>query len=499
MPVYDYSTCVIKSDSLLTNDLIKSLKDAVKPLEEVPDKHKDWHPNSDEKVLDVVHPSLWPLVYGRSRILTDRTIGVDDALEYCGAGTIVPSPPGSELEVKIEGWGTERRERISSLSDRYQWLPCDVQLDPETGSAKICSYINNVHPVEQAALYPVIEAFIQKSLPAWDVVYRWPTEFATQRLRTEMSTIGCKSENQCVRNMCRPINRPIEDDEAPRGEGEVNEYDYLGSERQKRDMAWFEETHEAVVPDAHVNAYKDFEFRSSEVKEAGFFDEAKQIQVIVKLANIHLTPEKPTYDGGSWHTEGQLNEHIVATGLYYYDCENITDCTLDFRTAANAEDLAAEVVHEQSDFWSLERTFAIRPDRDTLQNVGSVLTREGRALFFPNVLQHHVSPFRLTDPSRPGHRKILALFLVDPAIPIISTANVPPQQRAWWEKEMGRLGGRVGSLPPELRKMVVDGVDWPVGLEQAKLDRLDLMRERTGLQEDTDGAIRSTQWNFCEH
>lgn len=32
----------------------------------------------------------------------------------------------------------------------------------------------------------------------------------------------------------------------------------------------------------------------------------KDLQVIVKLANIQLTPEKPTYDGGSWHVEGQL-------------------------------------------------------------------------------------------------------------------------------------------------------------------------------------------------
>jgi hypothetical protein len=32
----------------------------------------------------------------------------------------------------------------------------------------------------------------------------------------------------------------------------------------------------------------------------------KGIQVIVKLANIHLTPEKPEYGGGTWHVEGQL-------------------------------------------------------------------------------------------------------------------------------------------------------------------------------------------------
>ena len=30
------------------------------------------------------------------------------------------------------------------------------------------------------------------------------------------------------------------------------------------------------------------------------------LQVIVKLANIELTPEKPRYEGGSWHVEGQL-------------------------------------------------------------------------------------------------------------------------------------------------------------------------------------------------
>ena len=30
------------------------------------------------------------------------------------------------------------------------------------------------------------------------------------------------------------------------------------------------------------------------------------LQVIVKLANIELTPEKADYGGGTWHVEGQL-------------------------------------------------------------------------------------------------------------------------------------------------------------------------------------------------
>lgn len=36
-----------------------------------------------------------------------------------------------------------------------------------------------------------------------------------------------------------------------------------------------------------------------------------RLQIIVKLATIYLSPEKPAYDGGSWHVEGQLNENML--------------------------------------------------------------------------------------------------------------------------------------------------------------------------------------------
>ena len=37
-------------------------------------------------------------------------------------------------------------------------------------------------------------------------------------------------------------------------------------------------------------------------------------KVIVKVAEIHLTPDKPKYEGGVWHVEGMKNEDIVSTG-----------------------------------------------------------------------------------------------------------------------------------------------------------------------------------------
>lgn len=70
-------------------------------------------------------------------------------------------------------------------------VACDVVLD-EDGGVKIDSYINNLHPVKHAKLYPLIKRFIQISLPAWDMVYRWPTEFCIQRLSVGEARKICK-------------------------------------------------------------------------------------------------------------------------------------------------------------------------------------------------------------------------------------------------------------------------------------------------------------------
>ncbi len=45
------------------------------------------------------------------------------------------------------------------------------------------------------------------------------------------------------------------------------------------------------------------------------------LQIIVKLANIHLTPDKPEYKGGSWHVEGQLNEimQVVLSSIHRHE------------------------------------------------------------------------------------------------------------------------------------------------------------------------------------
>ncbi|KID94098.1 hypothetical protein MAJ_09937, partial [Metarhizium majus ARSEF 297] len=452
VPVFDYRAAVIKSDDLIPEHLWQALRQGVKLLEDVPEDEKDWHPGSDGKVLDLVHPSLWPLVYGKSRILPDRRIGLSDALDNCGTGDVIPEP------------APLRGRNRHCTSTKFQWLPCDVSV--EKGRVKIESYINNLHPVKHASLYPVIEGFIEKALPAWDLLYRWPEEFETQRLTTDSVSVRCRTRRTCAKShhACEPKARPTRDDEPrrcayedpysdsevseseeemddgddedeeeeeeedddddddsqdegnrnqrteseglpnPKSEYETEQYDsaedrantaeqYTKDEEEdeddedeerdpnhvsenevkRRDWRWFYKTHPVNAPEPSRTEPR-LKLSASDVKTTDFLapkqpqpqaqgdpSSRRRLQVIVELANIHLTPEKPSYDGGSWHVEGQLNEHICATALFYHDSDNITPSRLDLRTQANREGLDefGRLRYEQYDWRTIQRTFAI--------------------------------------------------------------------------------------------------------------------------------------------
>ena len=164
----------------------------------------------------------------------------------------------------------------------------------------------------------------------------------------------------------------------------------------------------------------------------------------MKLANIELEPGKERYDGGSWHVEGQLNEKIRASAIYYYDECNVSPSRLAFRQTSDGLQ-----TYEQNDDEGLDAIFGMTRNTVRIQMLGSVLTREDRIVAFANNLQHRVSPFELIDKTRRGWRKILAFFLIDPELPIISTATVPPQRTDWWAAQV-RLVKPFAGLPTEI-------------------------------------------------
>jgi len=72
---------------------------------------------------------------------------------------------------------------------------------------------------------------------------------------------------------------------------------------QKRRGDWYWATIRVVKPEPG-----EFVEPPNDIKKVDLKAEFAQkgLQIIVKLANIHLTPEKPEYEGGTWHVEGQL-------------------------------------------------------------------------------------------------------------------------------------------------------------------------------------------------
>lgn len=506
----DCQTSTTKSDILITAELRNRLIDALKPLQESIDK--DWHPNSHQKVLNLVHPSLYPVVYRRSRVLTSGLVGRADCLEFCGKGEVLPDQPEVEHDWEQGVW-----------SRRFQWLPSEVKLKEESGTeVQITSYINNLHPVKHDKAYKVIENFISKAIPMWNeclsnerergrdpripipttaefdsaVVMQLPdsVDYATKVEELDEQTL--KHVREYVHQPDKEGYEADSDDENPtlpeNWEAEMSAYETV---------EWkYKRLRNTLIPEPEAARYDEWKEGAPETRapvriEEGF--RAQGLQVIVKLSGIELTPQKRTYDGGNWHLEGMLNEHIVGTAIYYYDCNNVTESRLRFRQQAFIDEV--ELNYEQDDHEPLCEIFGTDSMRDepAVQELGSLDTREGRMIAFPNTFQHKVDQFELADPSKPGHRRFLVLWLVDPHYRIMSTANVPPQQHEWWADETLRKAAGF-PLPPELANLVMkETEDFPMSREDAEKLRLELMAERTSFADVVEQRIET--YNLCEH
>jgi hypothetical protein len=147
-------------------------------------------------IVHQAHASVCPLVYGRSRILPNRTIKRHNCLEACGEGDILSRPRNT---------GVDAQYRFPLYDDSYQWLPFDVTISTK-GSARIDSYINNLHPVKDKKLYSIISKAINHALPAWDIVYRWPHEYAFRRILSAELVTRCEARRICRRRDCRSSN-----------------------------------------------------------------------------------------------------------------------------------------------------------------------------------------------------------------------------------------------------------------------------------------------------
>ncbi|KAJ2031502.1 hypothetical protein IWW57_000683 [Coemansia sp. S610] len=449
------------SDTLIDTEITGELKGYAAILESVPDRLKDWYPNSRSRILNLIDPLLYPLDYTRSRMCRQTSTSPQAALslenarelpgsldEWCKA--VNDNKDGCPYYYKLAG----ERRYVTYFSDRFSWLPSEFRID-DNGAVTIESYINNLHPVTHAALYPIIAKVFAKCLPLLEQVVTDLVHPRQPRVKPDPSKYYVSDE---------PL--PNEDD-----------YEYFEDYDEKfilwKSCATFvhPQPEPFVAPTRPIAPYKLC---------------GRRLQAIVKMANIELTSKRPMYGGKDWGVVGMGNERIIATGIFFYDVANIAPANLQFREALCSWDFAVE----QFDIESAAKAYGIEESQlmDGLsisQELGCIGIKDGRCLVIPNILQYKIPELKLADKMKPGHCKMLTFFYVDPSTRIPSTEIVPPQQQDWYFQDV------LTSEPfCRLPQLVVDGimkmVDFPISLKEAKKLRPQVHQDGTSNRDSFD-------------
>ena len=144
-----------------------------------------------------------------------------------------------------------------------------------------------MHPHKETRLYELIEKLIDASLPLWNAT---------------LAPLADQSFKRQQRITYTAVEYDPDPESWPKSEQVQQEPDETEEAYWDRKDEWIKETQRLVFPEPDdfdpLPQPAPFDLRSRYGKRG--------LQVIVKLANIHLTPDKPEYEGGTWHVEGQM-------------------------------------------------------------------------------------------------------------------------------------------------------------------------------------------------
>ncbi|KAJ2060356.1 hypothetical protein GGI17_003805 [Coemansia sp. S146] len=322
----------------------------------------------------------------------------------------------------------------AKLDEEYVcWLPTDFHVNDD-GSVTIPSYINNLHPVRYAALYQTISKVFAKFVPLLEQV---TTDIIhPRRLRAVFTRESCITSGMAdPEDICSMFEKG---DMLPE---ECQEYLYTVK-------VWHGKT-----STQEIRLDMDGLFRASNESEIYTEPTPKRfypidrpikpysmrglpLQASVEMASINLTPETPMHPEGEWQAVGRAEERVFAVGLYFYDVENIASPKLRFRDPVTTprfthwngyNDFCRSHDVEEASPYDRYGTY----ERYYTQEVGEIEIKSGSYICYPNFYQTKMPSFELENPTRPGHLKYIAFYIVGPTQRLVSTQIVPPQQPNW--------------------------------------------------------------------
>ncbi|OAJ38154.1 hypothetical protein BDEG_22107 [Batrachochytrium dendrobatidis JEL423] len=374
--------------------------------------------NTGQMVHNLIDASMYSAVYGQTMI-----VPLSIRLEYT---TMVPCDILLSTRLISDTPITDSSSKF--ISRKFQCLPSEFCVEQD-GSVTINSYINNLNPIWHRDMYKCIAKIFKCFVPMFESLFR-TMDPMFKYIDIHNGTKGYEPSSQSSRGGMEPYTRVIRPVYVP------------------------------TLP-------KHFKSKYESAKPVSL--RGRNLQVIVKLTNIQLTPSKPKYDEGNWHIEGPINESIVATGLYYYDVENITTPELDFREAVDRVDR-----QKASDMYWKDVYGIIDLESPRSQYIGSLEVSNGRCVVYPNRYQHKEQSFELADPTQPGHCKILTFFVVNPSRRIVSTAHVAPQQPQWYNSSLDKT-----HILPELWNDITQYIQGVQSPAEAKHYRDELTSDQT--------------------
>ncbi|OMH79181.1 hypothetical protein AX774_g7409, partial [Zancudomyces culisetae] len=264
------------ADDYIPKSVLNQLIQAVEEFEKDTENSQDWHPGSDQQVLDLVHPSLYPVINEVSRAITkDLSPSETDIMgSYMNLGT------GSVDNVVFSTQNNKRSRTVEQdfISKRFQWLPAEVGVDAE-GNTKFLSYINNLHPKKYGKLYACIEQVLGHFVPMFNKVLTYSTEkyVSKQTPRIKPATYYVEEFDEFVARIKKEKN--IEDKPQKDGEKAEEKDDDDDDEDEYWDI--FDEQ-KLVTPPAEYSFSPQNIIEPVDIVDLN----GTRLQVIVKMANI---------------------------------------------------------------------------------------------------------------------------------------------------------------------------------------------------------------------
>ncbi|KAL8751120.1 MAG: hypothetical protein Q9184_006171 [Pyrenodesmia sp. 2 TL-2023] len=191
-----------------------------------------------------------------------------DSIRLSGTGISRSLLPGQGKGTLNDTWSYKI---TNAFSVRYQWLPCDISFEDETGKARITSYINNVHPIVDREVYTVANELLSAFIPMLN------------------STLMAVKTPQLFYPRTDPEKRTSREDLPDPDPGP-----YQSLESRVRSVNL---TEDGKLPTSvRVDLQKEF-------WDIG-------IQAVIQVSSIDLDQERPDHPGEDWHVQGQVVSNI---------------------------------------------------------------------------------------------------------------------------------------------------------------------------------------------